>query len=237
MHLGFNYCLFIGISNIAWKKVLWMLWEIYLEKGLLGLDSTLVYFIVGYGVLEVIDSHVDLEEFKSFGPFGGLGYVNALAITTCTCFQDIPSTLLVHPLFHSFLGGVEMFVYMMTKKLLKYCLTFPHSFIVQLSYIAHLPQIHPLFNFASSSIVHLPQIHPLSNFLTLFIFHKFIHCPTSTYSSIFPELKMVFEEVDVEKFIRFEFLLIKCTTCLSMKWIQFQIFKHNIMSFLKFSGY
>ncbi len=51
-------------------------------KGLLGSHSTLVYFIVGYGVLEVIDSHVDLEEFKSFGSFGGLVYVNALAITT-----------------------------------------------------------------------------------------------------------------------------------------------------------
>jgi hypothetical protein len=50
-----------------------------------------------------------------------------------------------------------------------YCLT-EYSCIVQLSYIAHLPQIHPLFNFASSSIVqlfyisHLPQIHPLFNF-------------------------------------------------------------------------
>lgn len=34
MHLvSINYWLFIGISNIAWKKVLWMLWEIYLEKG------------------------------------------------------------------------------------------------------------------------------------------------------------------------------------------------------------
>jgi hypothetical protein len=42
-------------------------------KGFLGSNSTLVYFIVGYGVLEVIDSHVDLEEFKSFGSFGGLG--------------------------------------------------------------------------------------------------------------------------------------------------------------------
>jgi hypothetical protein len=49
-------------------------------KGLLGSNSTLVYFSVGYGVLEVIDSHVDLEEFKSFGSFGGLGYHNALAI-------------------------------------------------------------------------------------------------------------------------------------------------------------
>ncbi len=47
-------------------------------------------------------------------------YVNALAITTHTCFQDIPSTLLVHALFHSFLGGVEMFVYMMSEKLLNF---------------------------------------------------------------------------------------------------------------------
>jgi hypothetical protein len=54
------------------------------------------------GFWEVIDSHLDLEEFKSFGSFGGLGYVNALAITTHTCFHDIPSTLVVHPLlfFH-----------------------------------------------------------------------------------------------------------------------------------------
>ncbi len=50
-----------------------------------------------------------------------------------------------------------------------YCLT-EYSCIVQLSYIAHLPQIHPLFNFASSSIVqlfyiaHLPQIYPFFNF-------------------------------------------------------------------------
>jgi hypothetical protein len=43
-----------------------------------------------------------------------------LAITTHTCFQDIPSTLLVHALFHSFLGGVEMFVYMMSEKLLNF---------------------------------------------------------------------------------------------------------------------
>jgi hypothetical protein len=125
-------------------------------KGLLGSNPTLVYFIVGYGVLEVIDSHMDLEEFKSFGSFGGLGYVNALATTTHTCFQDIPSTLLVHPLFHSFWGGVEMFVYMMTKKLLN---------------------IRPLSNFLTLLIFHkfihcsILQVHPSSNF------HIFIYFP------------------------------------------------------------
>lgn len=78
--LGFNYWLFIGISNIAWKKVFCGCFGDLFGKGLLGSNSTLVYFIVGYGVSEVIDSHVDLEEFKSLGSFGGLGYHNALAI-------------------------------------------------------------------------------------------------------------------------------------------------------------
>jgi len=39
---------------------------------------------------------------------------------------------------------------------------FASSSIVQLSYIVHFPQIHPLFNFASSSIVQLPHIHLFS---------------------------------------------------------------------------
>jgi hypothetical protein len=71
--------------------------------------------------------------------------------------------LLVHPLFHSFWGRVEMFVSTMTKNLLNILKNFPHLFIVQLSYIAHLPQIHPLFNFASSSIIQLPHIHVFSH--------------------------------------------------------------------------
>lgn len=83
---------------------------------------------------------------------------------------------LVHPLFHSFWGGVGGNVCLHDdQKTTEYCLT-EYSFIVQLSYIAHLPQ--------NSSIVQ---------------FCEFIHRPTSTYSSIFQELKMVFEEVDIEK--------------------------------------
>lgn len=51
--------------------------------------------------------------------FWGLSLCQCLGHhNTRTCFQDIPSTLLVHALFHSFWGGVEMFVYTMTKKLL-----------------------------------------------------------------------------------------------------------------------
>lgn len=62
------------------------------------------------------------------------------------------------------------------QKTTEYCLTFPR--------FVHCPTFLHCSSSTNSSIVQ---------------FCKFIHHPTSTYSSIFPSLKMVFEEVDIEK--------------------------------------
>jgi hypothetical protein len=69
-----------------------MLWEIYLEKGCWVPIPHSYTLLLAMGFWEVIDSHVDLEEFKSFGSFGGLGYVNALAITKHTF-----ASMIFHP--------------------------------------------------------------------------------------------------------------------------------------------
>jgi hypothetical protein len=80
MHLVLTIAFSLEFLTLLGRKVLWMVWEIYLEKGCwVGFQfHTCILYCRLWGFGGYWFTCGNLEEFKSFGPFGVLSYVQCL---------------------------------------------------------------------------------------------------------------------------------------------------------------